>query len=198
MATGWINVAKAGNDLADLLDGLTDEQLAAPSLSEGLSVLEAAGLFASLLQITPFKLIVGMAKHRGDDEAFFAKNAKKLSDSGVESIANILRENSGKTAKGVTEAAMVTVAAVQTVNITRSLGIDSVLDPEVMTIALDATADELTERLGEDAPRLEATDSDWARGDGPIIRGTSDVLLLALGDNILVEELEGEGVSLLP
>ena len=79
MAIGWIHVAKAGNDLADLLDGLTPEQLATPSLTEGLSVLEVGGLFAGIVVLTPFKLVIGIAKHRGNEEAFLAEKAKELS-----------------------------------------------------------------------------------------------------------------------
>ena len=198
MAIGWTYVARAGNDLADLLDGLTPEQLTTPSLTEGLSVLEVGGLFAGIVVLTPFKLVIGIAKHRGNEEAFLAEKAKELSASGVESVSRILRERSGEIAKGVTEESMVTLAAVQTLNITRSLGIANVLDPEVMMIALDNSVDGLPERLVGDAPRLEATDSDWARGDGLVVRGTREAILLALSDLALFDEVEGEGVSLLP
>ena len=197
MAIGWTTVGRARVDLADLLDDLTNEQLATPSLSEGMTVLEVGGLFASLCELTPMKLIIGVAKNRGDEDAFLVEKAKEHAAMGVDSISGILRRNPERKAKGVTEASMVTLAACQTLNISMSLGLERALDPEVLMMALDHSALELAERLGDSAPRLEATDSDWVSGDGLLVRGTSEALLLALNDLVLEDELVGNGVSLL-
>lgn len=44
--------------------------------------------------------------------------------------------------------------------------------------------------------RLEATDVDWSWGDGPLVRGAGEALLMAmLGRGDALGELEGEGVA---
>jgi uncharacterized protein (TIGR03083 family) len=46
--------------------------------------------------------------------------------------------------------------------------------------------------------RLEATDIDWTHGDGPVVRGPGEALLLAAtGRAIALAELTGDGVPLL-
>ena len=46
--------------------------------------------------------------------------------------------------------------------------------------------------------RLEATDVDWSHGEGPGVRGSAEAILLALaGRGIALDELEGDGLTIL-
>jgi uncharacterized protein (TIGR03083 family) len=46
--------------------------------------------------------------------------------------------------------------------------------------------------------RLEATDVEWRHGDGPLVRGAGEAILLALtGRSVVLDELDGDGVALL-
>ena len=46
--------------------------------------------------------------------------------------------------------------------------------------------------------RLEASDVDWSKGDGPLVRGPGEALALAMaGRTIVLDELEGDGVDIL-
>jgi len=46
--------------------------------------------------------------------------------------------------------------------------------------------------------RLEATDVDWAHGDGPLVRGPGEALVMAGGGrSVALGELDGDGVSVL-
>jgi len=46
--------------------------------------------------------------------------------------------------------------------------------------------------------RLEATDVDWRHGDGPLVRGAGEAILLALtGRGVVLDELDGDGVAVL-
>ncbi len=193
----WTNVAKARNDFADLLDDLTTEQLQTPSLCEEWSVLDVGGHLASLIELSSFQMVKGIAKKRGNVDVYLADTAKGFANSGAGSIAQILRANAGKQLKPYSEASMVVDTAVHTLDVTRPLGIEGILDPTVLAIALDTSAGELAKRLGDGMPRLEATDSDWTQGDGPLVRGTSEALLLAMNGRDVSAELEGDGVELL-
>ena len=44
--------------------------------------------------------------------------------------------------------------------------------------------------------RLHATDIDWSGGDGPLVEGTGEVLVLAAaGRKAVLDELQGDGVA---
>ena len=46
--------------------------------------------------------------------------------------------------------------------------------------------------------RLEATDVDWSHGDGPVVRGPGEALVLAAGGRtVALDDLEGDGVAVL-
>ncbi|MDI5943979.1 hypothetical protein QLR68_38795, partial [Micromonospora sp. DH15] len=46
--------------------------------------------------------------------------------------------------------------------------------------------------------RFEATDLDWAAGEGPVVRGTGEALLLTLtGRRVALPELDGDGAAVL-
>ncbi|MBI5544902.1 MAG: hypothetical protein HY901_13510, partial [Deltaproteobacteria bacterium] len=46
--------------------------------------------------------------------------------------------------------------------------------------------------------RFEATDDTWSLGQGPVLRGPSDSLMLALTGRVpALDELQGEGVAIL-
>jgi len=46
--------------------------------------------------------------------------------------------------------------------------------------------------------RLEANDIDWSTGDGPLVRGPGEALVMAAGGRtVALTELDGDGVSLL-
>ena len=100
--------------------------------------------------------------------------------------------------KPLSEGAMVSDTAVHTLDITRPLGLAKTLDPQVVTVALDAGVTELAKkRKGEPIPRLVATDMEWSWGDGPEVSGTGEALLLALNGRNVADELEGAGALLL-
>ena len=46
--------------------------------------------------------------------------------------------------------------------------------------------------------RLEATDLDWSWGDGALVRGTGEALLMGINSRDVAADLEGDGVAQLP
>ena len=49
-----------------------------------------------------------------------------------------------------------------------------------------------------DRLRFEAYDADWAHGEGPVVRGRAEELLMLLtGRTAALSDVEGDGVALL-
>lgn len=199
MASEWTTCAKARTDFADMLDELTDEQLAAQSLCSEWSTLDVAGHIVSLVELSPLKLAMGAAKNRKDVDGYLSNQAKEFGSQGVSTLSRSLRAKASKQLKPFPEASMVSDTAVHTLDVSRPLGIAAPLDPEVLRMSLDHSAGELAKAMkGQTTPSLKATDIDWSWGTGPEITGTGEALLLALNQRDVSNELEGEGVKLLP
>ena len=86
-------------------------------------------------------------------------------------------------------------------DIRRPLGLPRQVPEERLVAALDV-APILSGFVGSKVRaaglRLEATDVDWRHGDGALVRGTGEAILLALtGRGVALDELDGEGVQTL-
>ncbi|MBX7070737.1 MAG: maleylpyruvate isomerase family mycothiol-dependent enzyme, partial [Microthrixaceae bacterium] len=85
-------------------------------------------------------------------------------------------------------------------DIRRPLGLPAPNDASLLRAALDAA---VSVRSPVFAPAkrvkglsLEATDIDWSHGDGPVVRGPAEALVMAAaGRTVAVTELEGDGVA---
>ena len=167
----WNVLAKARNDFADMLDGLSEEQLASPSLCDRWSVVEVAGHLVSLVETSPVALAAGIAKNRKDPDGFIATMGVKFGQKGGPAISNSLRENAAKKMRPFSEASMVLDTAVHTQDVRRPLGLSGALDPEVLTTSLDFSVAEFAKKH-DTMPRFVATDMDWSSGTGPEVTGT--------------------------
>ena len=197
MGADWDVLATARNDLADLLEGLTDEQLAAPSLCDKWSVADVAGHVVSLYELSLAKWVIGGLKNASDINGFISTVAKKSSAQGVPTLIQSLRANAGKKLPFYSEGSMVHDTAVHTLDVTIPLGLTHALDGQVLTVALDHIVSLLPKALkGRTKPRLEATDIEWSWGEGPVVRGPGEALLLGLTHR-KTDELEGDGLKLL-
>ena len=197
MGNEWHVLAKARNDLADLLEGLTEEQLAAPSLCDEWSVADVAGHVVSLCELSLPKWVIGGLKNTSDIDGFISTVAKESSAQGVPTLIQSLRANAGKKIPFYSEGSMVHDTAVHTLDVTIPLGLSHTLDTEVLTVALDHIVSLLPKALkGKTKPRLEATDIEWSWGEGPVVRGPGEALLLGLTHR-KTDELEGDGLKLL-
>ncbi len=192
----WNTLAKVRQDFADMLDGLSDEQLAAQSLCDKWRVVDVAGHLVSMLETSPMALVKGMAKNRNDPDAWFAQMAIDFGDKGAPFLSGSLREHAWKKLRPFSEASLVADAAVHTQDVRRPLGLDGALDPEVLAMALEFSIGEHAKK-NENAIRFVASDIDWSAGSGAEVNGTGEALLMALNQRDVSVELEGPGVELL-
>ncbi len=192
----WNVLAKARNDFADMLDGMSDEQLASPSLCDRWSAVEVAGHLVSLVESSPMALAAGMAKNRKDPDGFIATMGAQFGEKGGPAISKSLRANAAKKMRPFSEASMVADTAVHTQDIRRPLGLPGALDPAVLKMSLDHSVAEYAKKH-DTVPRFVATDMEWSSGTGPEITGPGESLLMALNQRDVTGELEGPGVELL-
>jgi len=75
VASDWDNAAQARRDFATLIEGLSEEQLASPSLCEGWSARDVAGHVVSFIEMSLPTLMFSMAKGGFDPDKAWKANA---------------------------------------------------------------------------------------------------------------------------
>lgn len=199
-------IADERRRVARLVEGLAPQQLAAASLCQGWTVRDvAAHLLMPLVTPLP-KVMLAMALSGFSFDRANRRLTAAVAERPVEAIVAGLRERADHPFKppGMSLAAPLTDLLVHQQDIRRPLGLAPELDPERLRISLGYLAAS-AERGGMLVPkgtltglRLEATDLDWVRGEGHVVRGTGEVLLLVLsGRPVALPDLDGDGADLL-
>ena len=205
MADDWTNAAKARTDFADMIDGLSAEQLAADTLCAGWSVQDVAGHIVSFVEMSLPTMMLSMAKAGFNIDKAWHANAKKYGDQSAATIVSKLRANAAKPSamKSFPPGLTTVDVAVHTQDIRRPLGLAGELDPAVLRDALEFCT---THKKGKmQVPtddiaglRLEATDIEWSWGTGDLVSGPAEAILMAINRRDTRSELTGDGVAKLP
>lgn len=205
MTDAWDTGARARLDFADLIDGLTDEQLAAESWCEGWTILNLAGHVVSFVEMSLPQIRSSIAKSGDDVDKAWMANALKYSEQGADQIVKKLRANARKRfpIKSAPAEDIAGDVAVHTQDVRRSLGLNGDLDPDVLLMALQMCTSHPQSDLfvpPEDIAglRLEATDTDWSFGSGDLVSGTGEAILMAINRRDTHSELSGDGITKLP
>lgn len=201
----WDVAAKARLDFADVLEGLSDDQLKASTYCEQWNALEVGGHVVSFIEMSLPTMMFSMAKAGFNIDKAWAANGRKYAAQGAAEIVRKIRANPGKKSAVKAFPAELTVAdvAVHTQDVRRPLGIEGDLDPEVVRVALDMCTVHDKRKLfvppkDIEGLRLEATDLDWSWGSGDVVSGTGEAILLAINRRDSRSELTGDGVAKLP
>jgi uncharacterized protein (TIGR03083 family) len=198
-------IADERRRVARFVEGLTPQQLAVPSLCDSWTVREvAAHLLMPLVTPLPkFALVMALSGFRFDRAN--RRLTAAVAHLPVDEIVAGLRDRADHPFKppGMTHAAPLTDLLVHQQDIRRPLGLAPELVPERLLIVLKYVAAAavhggmLVPKGTVDGLRLEATDLDWARGEGHLVRGTGEALLLALsGRRAALPDLDGDGADL--
>jgi uncharacterized protein (TIGR03083 family) len=187
--------------VAELVGSLSEEQLATPSLCGEWTVREVAGhLLAAIAAprrlLLPLLVRNGFRLHRAN-----AALATLMAQRSGAELADGLREHAGSRFKPplVGFVGQLTDLQVHGQDMRRPLGLPAALRPEPLRLSLDfvvgGRAYGFTPKRLPLGLRFEAADLDWAWGDGPLVRGPAEALLLALtGRRVVLPELTGDGV----
>lgn len=200
----WAEMA----DLGGLLHELSDEELDRPSLCEGWQVRDVVGHML-LGHTTPMPQMLAMVvRYRFDVTRGSFEQSQQLArsmsadelrtrwDEVVEDrtkrgIARVIRPNEGFVDHTVHHQ-----------DIRRPLDRPRVIPEARLVAALDGAARVSSPMFAPKKAvaglRLQATDVDWSHGEGPVVEGPGEAILMAAaGRAVAVPDLSGEGVATL-
>ncbi|WP_329400132.1 maleylpyruvate isomerase family mycothiol-dependent enzyme [Streptomyces lydicus] len=191
-------IAAERRELADLLDGLPDEQWDAPTLCAGWRVREVAahmsmGFRYSFPKVAAELVRAGGSLHRMTDR-LARRDAAAASP---RQLAGFLRDNAHHpwTPPVGGLASALGHDVVHGLDITLALGHDRRVPEDRLRVLLDHVTARSARFFGADLAgiQLRATDLDWSFGTGTPLTGTgADLLLVAFGRKLPAGRLHGE------
>ncbi len=194
-------IAAERRRVADLLDGLDEAQWATPSLCEDWTVRDVAAHMTAGWSFPRLRFTRLMVRHRGFDGAN-AEAARILARRPTDEIVADLRTNADNPFSPPIVGIVAQLADVIThgQDIARPLGIVHRVEPENVRPALDLSvgraAGLVSPTKHRAGLRFETDDQAWSHGEGPVVRGDSvSVLLALLGRRGAADSLEGSGVD---
>jgi uncharacterized protein (TIGR03083 family) len=186
---------------ADLVGSLTEEQLATPSLCGAWTVREVAGHLLAAIAAPRRLLLPLLVRNRFSPHRANAELAGIMARRSATELADALRAHAGSRFKPpvVGFPGQLTDLQVHGQDVRRPLGLPAALRPERLRVSLDfvvgGRAYGFVPKRRPAGLRFEAADLDWSWGDGPLVRGTAEAVLLALtGRPVVLPELSGDGV----
>jgi uncharacterized protein (TIGR03083 family) len=195
-------IAAERRRIADLVESLDEAQLATPSLCSAWSVRQVAGHLVAAVDpprgAFP-RLIVrsGFRLHRAN-----AMLAAEIARRPAATLAGDLRRNADNPFKPpvVGYPGQLTDLQVHGQDMRRPLDLPHGLTPDRLRVSLDfltgGRAIGFTTRRRLAGLRFEATDLDWAWGDGPALAGPAEALTMAMtGRTVALADLHGPGVD---
>jgi uncharacterized protein (TIGR03083 family) len=206
MADGWKLAARARNEFADVIEGLTPEQVeSGTTLCEGWSPHLVLAHAVTFVDVPLPKFMFNVAKHRGNFDVASDVMARKIAQRPVSDLIATLRAKAGKTSSIPTFPEGLTVAdmVVHAQDVRRALELDGAPDPELVAYSLEfltthKQAKLLLEKQGVlEGLRFEATDLDWSSGTGALVHGPGEAILMTMVRRNASSELTGDGVETL-
>jgi len=205
MTDGWTLAAESRIAFADFCDTLTPEQLGEQTWCNGWTPHHVAAHVATFLEVPLPKFMFTIAKHRGDFDPAADAMAQKLIEKPMSELTATIRSKAAKKSILPIFPGELTLvdAVVHTEDIRRALGLPGHCARHHVRASLEflttsKKAKPLLEKKGLlDGLRFESTDSDWTHGDGELISGTEEALLLGINRRPVDDELTGGGLSTL-
>jgi uncharacterized protein (TIGR03083 family) len=197
-------IADERRRIADLVDSLTPEQLAVPSLCGEWTVKDVAGHLLAAVDSPPGALLRltvrnGFRLHRANAQLATVVAARPAAELAARLKANA--ENPFRPPV-VGWPGQLTDLQVHGQDMRRPLGLPHGLRldrlRESLTFLTGGRAVGFTPKSRLRGLRFEATDLDWTSGDGPVLAGPAEALMMAMtGRTVAIGELDGPGVPVL-
>ena len=190
--------------VADLVDGLTPQQLATRSLCDAWTVHDVTAHLVLPL-VTPLPaVLLAMVTSGFDFNRANVKLTAKVARRPVAELTAELRERAMPPFKppGLGFEAPLNDVLVHQQDIRRPLGLTAALSPERLRVCLDFAAGQHVVKARPGSAmhglRFVADDVGWAHGDGPLVQGTGEALLLVLNRRrAALPDLHGPGADAL-
>jgi uncharacterized protein (TIGR03083 family) len=188
-------------DLADFLATLTPEQWDGPTLCTRWRVRDVVAHVISYEELSTVGLVGRFLRGGLAPDRVNAVGVRDYADRGPVELVAQLRDR--LTPRGLTAGfggrIALTDGLIHHQDIRRVLGQPRDIPTERMRVALDfgRTAPTIHARSRIRGLRLVATDIDWSTGDGPIVEGPAEPLLMAIAGRPVIDELTGPGLPTL-
>jgi uncharacterized protein (TIGR03083 family) len=190
--------------LADLLSGLTREQQATQSLCDAWTVHDVAAHLAMPLTVSMPRFALAMLACRGNFDRANDRLTREQARRPLREITGLLRQkaSSSFTPPGAGPEAPLTDLLIHGADIRWPLGLKRDIPEERLQAALtfltDRSARGVVAKGVLDGLRFEADDLAWAHGNGPVVRGAAEALMLAVsGRGAALARLSGDGLATL-
>jgi len=205
VADGWELVAENRRAFADLIEGLDDEQFNGPTLCGQWRAREVAGHLTSFVDLGLPTFFLNMARSGFNYDKAADRMARKLGARSQSELVASLRDGAAKPSKLPMFPPEMSLAdvAIHTQDVRRSLDLGSELSATSVATALEfltthKMARNIIDPKAIEGLRFEATDMEWSHGDGPLVSGAGEALLMAMSSRpVGADELSGDGVSAL-
>ena len=189
---------------ADLIEHLAPAQLDTPSLCGDWTVVQVAGHLLAAID-KPAKPLLGLIVSSGFNiHKANSRLAILMAERPAAELAQALRDNAENPFRPpiVGHLGQLTDLQVHGQDMRRPLGLPHGLRLERLRLSLNflvgGRAVGFTPRRRVAGLRFEATDLDWAWGEGPVVGGPAEALMLAMtGRTVALAELDGPGVAIL-
>jgi uncharacterized protein (TIGR03083 family) len=190
--------------LADLLEGLSDDQWETPSLCAGWTVHDAAAHITLQVLRSPSVMAKSFVASGFRIPGTIDRMTRERAQAPRSQIIALLRDRATErlAPPGAGPGAPLTDVVVHGLDIREPLGIDwRPADDRLLGMLRFLTTGRTTGFLPRGrlrGLRLEATDLDWSHGTGALVRGPATSLgQAATGRRVALPRLEGDGVALL-
>lgn len=192
--------------LADLLDGLDENQWAAGTLCEGWTVRHMAAHLVQPMLVGFGRFLAVSVRYRGDTDATVDHFTRRLARNQPAALVALLRQHAADRVDPprVGPLGPFSDTCLHLRDIARPLGLDADVPRRHWTTVLDyltspAVAPALVPRGRLDGISLRASDADWHQGAGTAVAsGTVEALAMAVtGRRTALGDLTGRGAELL-
>ena len=200
----FAEIADERRGLADLVSGLTEDQLATASLCGEWTVRDVIAHLVVPLEVSIPRFAVAMLVSRGSFDRANVRLARAQARRPVVELVEVLRRKAESrfTPPGSGPEAPLTDLIVHSLDIAWPLGLTRDLDADRLQTSLtyltSGPAPGFVPKGALDGLELAATDLDWAHGSGATVTGSAEALLMAItGRSTALDRLAGDGVATL-
>lgn len=201
----FADIADERRGFADLIDTLSPQQLATPSLCAGWTVHDVAAHLVVPLVTGMGAFMIEMAKARGNFNSANDALTRSVAAKPSSELSELLRAHADShfTPPGANSLAPLSDAIIHGQDVRRPLGITRDIPQARLVAILDFLVSPTAARgfVGKGlltGLRFDAPDIGWTHGQGPQIAGSGEAVMMALaGRKIALGDLSGDGVSVL-
>lgn len=194
----WSGVAAERAELVGLLEGLSDDEWDAPTLCGEWKVRHVvAHLTPSNISVP--KVLTGVVKAGFNFNRYIAREALDHGSAAPDELVERFRADVASRKTPPSAQAHLADVFMHQQDIRRPLG-----RPRDITVERAIFIADQMKGRGFPLPakqrikgvRLDATDADWSHGEGPVVRGPIEALVMTMGGRTAaLDDLEGDGVE---